>query len=96
MGFCTRWQRALVQLRRHQIKDFRIVVELTREADWKYSVVMANPKHTIHVGVAAFGIVVGSILAIIVGDPTVALIFSGGAMSGLGYWLGAAAQRRHG
>ena len=62
----------------------------------KYPVVMANPKHTIHIGVASVGIVVGAILAVMVGAPTVALIFSGGAMSGIGYWLGAAAQRRHG
>jgi hypothetical protein len=79
-----------------RIKDFRCIVELTSGGHTKYPVVMANPKHTIHIGVAAVGIVAGAILAVLVGDPTVALIFSGGAMSGIGYWLGAAAQRRHG
>ena len=57
---------------------------------------MANPKHTIHVGVSAVALVIGAILSIAIGDPTVALIFSGAAFSGIGYWLGAAAQRRHG
>ena len=77
-------------------KDFRCLEELTGRRHRKYPVDMANPKHTIHIGVASVGIVVGAILAVMVGDPTVALIFSGGAMSGIGYWLGAAAQRRHG
>lgn len=57
---------------------------------------MANPKHTIHLGVTAVALVVGAILSVVVGDPTVALIFSGATFSGIGYWLGAAAQRRHG
>jgi hypothetical protein len=57
---------------------------------------MANPKHTIHVGIAAVGILVGAVLSLFTGDPAVALMFSGGAMSSIGYWLGAAAQRRHG
>jgi hypothetical protein len=57
---------------------------------------MANPKHTIHIGIAAVGILVGAVLSLFTGDPAVALMFSGGAMSGIGYCLGAAAQRRHG
>lgn len=57
---------------------------------------MTNPKHTIHVGIAAVGILVGAVLSLFTGDPAVALMLSGGAMSGIGYWLGAAAQRRHG
>jgi hypothetical protein len=57
---------------------------------------MASPKHIIHVGVSAVALVIGAILSIAIGDPTVALIFSGAAFSGIGYWLGAAAQRRHG
>ena len=57
---------------------------------------MANPKHTIHVGIAVAGILVGAVLSLFTGDPAVALMFSGGAMSAIGYWLGASAQRRHG
>lgn len=57
---------------------------------------MANPKNTIHVGIAFAGILVGAVLSLFTGDPAVALMFSGGAMSSIGYWLGAAAQRRHG
>ena len=57
---------------------------------------MANPKHTIHVGVSAVALVLGAILSVAIGDPTVALVFSGAVFSGIGYWLGAAAQRRHG
>ena len=55
-----------------------------------------NPKHTIHVGVSAVALVLGGFLAVAIGDPTVALVFSGAVFSGIGYWLGAAAQRRHG
>jgi hypothetical protein len=61
-----------------------------------YPVVMANPKHTIHVGIAVAGVLVGAVLSVFTGDPAVALMFSGGAMSSIGYWLGASAQRRHG
>ena len=57
---------------------------------------MANPKHTIHVGIAVAGVLVGAVLSLFTGDPAVALMFSGGAMSSIGYWQGAAAQRRHG
>ena len=57
---------------------------------------MANPKHTIHVGIAFAGVLVGLVLSVFTGDATVALMFSGGAMSAIGYWLGASAQRRHG
>ena len=57
---------------------------------------MANPKNTIHVGIAVAGVLVGAVLSVFTGDPAVALMFSGGAMSRIGHWLGAAAQRRHG
>jgi len=39
---------------------------------------------------------VGAVLSLFTGDPAVALMFSGGLMSSIGYWLGASAQRRHG
>ena len=57
---------------------------------------MANPKNMIHVGIAFAGVLVGAVLSLFTGDPAVALMFSGGAMSAIGYWLGASAQRRHG
>ena len=61
-----------------------------------YALVMANPKNTIHVGIAVAGVLMGAVLSVFTGDPAVALMFSGGAMSAIGYWLGASAQRRHG
>jgi hypothetical protein len=57
---------------------------------------MANPKRALHVGITAVALVVGAVLSVAIGDPTVALVFSGTALSGIGYWLGAATQRRHG
>ena len=57
---------------------------------------MANPKHTIHVGFAAVGLVVGAIMAIATGGDAFALGLATGGTTGIGYWLGAAAQRRHG
>ena len=57
---------------------------------------MANPRHTLHVGAVALGVVVGALLAVLTGDPSVPLMFSGGAMSAIAYWAGAAAHRKHG
>ena len=57
---------------------------------------MANPRHTLHVGLVVIGVVVGAVLSIFTGDPTVPLMFSGGVMSAIGYWAGAAAHRKHG
>ena len=57
---------------------------------------MANPRHTIHLVVTLIAFIVGGVLAIVVGDPTVPLIFSGAGLSAIGYALGAAAHRRHG
>ena len=57
---------------------------------------MANPKHTIHVGIAVVGLVVGAIMAIATGGDAFALGLATGGTTGIGYWLGAAAQRRHG
>ena len=57
---------------------------------------MANPRHTLHVGLVVLGVVVGAVLSVFTGDPTVPLMFSGGAMSAIGYWAGAAAHRKHG
>jgi hypothetical protein len=55
---------------------------------------MANPKHTIHVGIATVGLIVGAIMA--TGGDAFALGLATGGTTGIGYWLGAAAQRRHG
>lgn len=57
---------------------------------------MANPRHTLHAGVVVLGIVVGAVLSVFTGDPTVPLMFSGGVMSAVAYWAGAAAHRKHG
>ena len=57
---------------------------------------MANPRHTTHLVVTLAAFIVGGVLAIAVGDPTVPLIFSGAGLSAVGYALGAAAHRHHG
>ena len=57
---------------------------------------MANPKHTIHVGIAVVGLIVGAIMAIATGGDAFALGLATGGTTGIGYWLGGAAQRRHG
>ena len=57
---------------------------------------MTNPRHTIHAGVVVLGLAVGAMLSVFTGDPTVPLMFSGGVMSAVGYWAGAAAHRKHG
>ena len=57
---------------------------------------MANPKHTIHVGIAVVGLVVGAIMAIATVGDAFALGLATGGTTGIGYWLGASAQRRHG
>jgi hypothetical protein len=62
----------------------------------EYNVHMANPKHTIHVGIAVVGLVVGAIMAIATGGDAFALGLATGGTTGIGYWLGGAAQRRHG
>ena len=49
-----------------------------------------------HVVVVVAGVAVGGVLAVFTGDPAVTLMFSGGIMSAVGYWLGAAAHRKHG
>ena len=57
---------------------------------------MANPKTTIHIGIAVVGFLAVGVLSIFIGDATLPFMIAGGGLSGLGYWLGAAAQRRHG
>lgn len=57
---------------------------------------MDNPKNRIHAGVAVLGIVIAGVIAVFTGGDPFALMLATGGMSGIGYWLGAAAQRRHG
>ena len=57
---------------------------------------MANPKTTIHIGIAVVGFLAVGVLSVFIGDATLPFMIAGGGLSGLGYWLGAAAQRRHG
>lgn len=57
---------------------------------------MANPRHTLHVGIVVLGVIAGAVLAIFTGDPSVPLMFSGGVATALAYWAGAAAHRKHG
>ena len=57
---------------------------------------MANPRHSLHVAFVVIGVAVGAILSVLTGDATVPMMFSGGVMSAIGYWAGAAAHRKHG
>ena len=57
---------------------------------------MANSRHILHAGVVVLGLAVGAVLSVFTGDPTVPLMFSGGVMSAVAYWAGAAAHRKHG
>jgi hypothetical protein len=57
---------------------------------------MANPKHTIHVGITVVGLVVGAIMTVATGGDAFALGLATGGTTGIGCWLGASAQRRHG
>ena len=57
---------------------------------------MKNMRHVLHAVVIVGGIAVGGVLAVFTGDPAVTLMFSGGIISAAGYWLGAAAHRKHG
>ena len=57
---------------------------------------MANPKHTIHVGIAVVGLADGAIMAVATDGDAFDLGLATGGTTGVGYWLGASAQRRHG
>lgn len=57
---------------------------------------MANPKNVLHVAVTAAGLIVGGALAIITGGDAFALALATGATTGVGYWFGAFAHRKHG
>ena len=56
---------------------------------------MANPRTTIHIGIAVVGFLAVGVLSVFIGDATLPFMIAGGGLSGFGYWLGAAAQRRH-
>lgn len=55
---------------------------------------MPRWRHAFAVVIGAFGVVIGALLAIAVGDPAVLMIVGGGASTGIGYWLGAVLHRR--
>lgn len=57
---------------------------------------MAHRRHINHVVIAALGIIVGAVLAVITGGDPFALSLAMGATSGIGYWAGAVTHRRHG
>lgn len=57
---------------------------------------MANPRHSLHVAFVVIGVAVGAVLSVLTGDATVPMMFSGGVMSAIAYWAGAAAHRKHG
>ena len=57
---------------------------------------MANPRHTIHVGITVLGVIVGAILAVVSGGDPTALMLASGGITGISYWVGAHAHRKHG
>ena len=57
---------------------------------------MASPRNSLHVILTAVGLVLGGILAIVTGGDAFALALATGGTTGIGYWLGAMAQRKHG
>ena len=57
---------------------------------------MASPRHNLHVILTAAGLLVGGILAVVTGGDAFALALATGGTTGIGYWLGAVAQRKHG
>ena len=57
---------------------------------------MANPRHSLHVAFVVIGVADEAVLSVLTGDATVPMMFSGGVMSAIGYWAGAAAHRKHG
>jgi hypothetical protein len=61
----------------------------------KTLLIMANPRHSLHVAFVVIGVAVGAVLSFLTGDATAPMI-SGGVMSAIGYWAGAAAHRKHG
>jgi len=73
-----------------------VSVEKPDEHLSEYPVHMANPKRIIHIGIAVVGVVVGAVFAVATGGDPFALMLASGGMSGIGYWLGAVTQRKHG
>jgi hypothetical protein len=57
---------------------------------------MASPRNSLHIILTAAGLVVGGILAVVTGGDAFALALATGGTTGIGYWLGAMAQRKHG
>lgn len=57
---------------------------------------MAHPRHTLHVVITVLGLAVGGLLAVVTGGDAFALALASGATTGIGYWFGAFAHRKHG
>ena len=57
---------------------------------------MAHPRHTLHVAVTILGLIAGGVLSVITGGDPTALVIAMGGTTGIGYWLGAVAHRKHG
>jgi hypothetical protein len=57
---------------------------------------MAHPRHNLHVILTVAGLLVGGILAVVTGGDAFALALATGGTTGIGYWFGAMAQRKHG
>jgi hypothetical protein len=54
-----------------------------------------QPHRRLHAVVTAAAVIVAAILAIITGGDAFALAVASGATTGIGYWLGGMAYRRH-
>lgn len=57
---------------------------------------MANPKTVIHISIIVVGFLIAGAVSVFIGDATLPIMIAGGGLSGVGYWLGAKAQSRHG
>lgn len=57
---------------------------------------MTRTKHFLHGVAVVLGVAVAAVVAVVSGGDAFALAIAGGASTGIGYWAGAIAQRRHG
>lgn len=57
---------------------------------------MAHPRHNLHIALTVAGLLLGGILAVVTGGDAFALALATGGTTGIGYWFGAMAHRKHG
>lgn len=57
---------------------------------------MTRTKHFLHGVAVVLGVAIAAVVAVISGGDPFALAIAGGATTGIGYWVGAIAQQRHG